>query len=102
MFSTLLFIILGLTYLVSCLGLVFIPILFLIDNRDGDAIVVGSLCIITGICGLLLALAVFTGEITFDNSSDVPKQGCWYVSTTREMVGKTMQDVRHWESISCP
>lgn len=107
MFLTLLLLIISISFLLICIGLIVIPILVIWDNaanhkEQGDAVFIGIPLIITGIAGLLFALAIFTGEISFSNNDDVPKQGCWYVTTTRELVGKTTQDVRHWESISCP
>jgi hypothetical protein len=108
MFLTLIVILLTAAYLITCIGLVAGPILVIWDNHaehkgQGDAVFLGGIFIFIGLLGLLFALSVVTGDINFrDINGDVPTQGCWEVTTTREMVGKTMTDVRHWETIRCP
>jgi len=106
-FLSILVILLVVAYLLICVLMITVPILIMTGNRiehrdQGDAPLFGSMSIFGGVCGLLFALALFTGEINFDPKGDTPKQGCWKVTTTREMVGKTMTDVRHWETIRCP
>lgn len=108
MFLTILIILLVLAYLVTSIAFIAFPIFVIWDNRkegkeQGDAIFIGSIFIFMGILGILFGLAVAFGDIHINaDGGDVPKQGCWEVTTTREMVGKTMTDVRHWETIRCP
>ena len=108
MFLTILIILLVLAYLVTSIAFIAFPIFVIWDNRkegkdQGDALFIGSIFIFMGILGILFGLAVVFGDIHINaDGGDTPKQGCWEVTTTREMVGKTMTDIRHWETIRCP
>ena len=107
MFLFLLTTILVILYLAICIAFIVLPLLALWDNHNqhksqGDTAFVAPIIVTLGILGILLALAVYTGELSISRDGYTPTQGCWSVTTTKELVGKTMTDVRHWESISCP